>query len=388
MNDAKPKILFLDDEQHVLDGIKRKIRKDINRWDVHFVSDSLQAKEMILQGIFDVVVSDIRMPGIDGISLLKTVKQTSGINSPEFIILTGEGDTGLKRKALDLDAADLLNKPVQKEDLLARIKNALRLKQAKDEIHEKNKLLEEQLFQSQKMETIGMMASGVAHDFNNVLAAIITYLELAERKYGDESGIKKDILKIEKVAIHGKQITEQILKFITNKKMVREPVSLNKLIDDVLDVVRITIPRMIDLKKESRVQNIIINADYTQLFQMVMNLCINASKAMQGSGVISIALSQEKITEEIFFLGKAVKQGHYACIAVADNGPGMEAGLIRNLQEDPVSVKPSKSGSGLGLSIVARTVINHSGFFIIKSNKNKGTKFKLFLPLPTESEKL
>ncbi len=387
MNNAKPKILFLDDEQHVLDGIKRKIRKDINRWDVRFVSDSLQAKEMILQGIFDVVISDIRMPGIDGISLLKTVKQTSGINSPEFIILTGEGDTGLKRRALDLDAADLLNKPVQKEDLLARINNALRLKQAKDEVLKKNKLLEAQLFQSQKMETIGMMAAGAAHDFNNVLAAILTSLELAEIKYDADSAFIKDVKKIQKVAEHGKQITEQILKFVKKKKMAPEAVHLNKLIDEVVEVVRISVPGMIDIKWQNAGKNIVIQADYTQVFQMVMNLCLNASKAMQGSGVISIALSQEKITEEIFFLGKTVKQEQYACIAVADNGPGMDAGLIRNLQENPVSVKSSKSGTGLGLSIVARALINHFGFFRINSSKTKGTEFKLFLPLPTESEK-
>jgi len=387
MNNVKPKILFLDDEQHVLDGIKRKIRNELSKWDVQFLNDSLQAKELILQEIFDVVICDIRMPGLDGISLLKTIKQTSGINSPEFIVLTGEGDTGLKRRALDLDAADLLNKPVQKEDLLARINNVLRLKQAKDEVLKKNKLLEAQLFQSQKMETIGMLAAGAAHDFNNVLAAILTSLDVAEIKYDADSAIIKDIKKIQKVAEHGKQITEQILKFVKKKKMTLEAVYLNKLIDEVVEIVRISVPRMVDIIWQNTGNDIVIQADYTQVFQMVLNLCLNASKAIQGSGVISVVLSQEKNSQKIKFLGKEVKKGKYACIVVADNGPGMEAGLIRNLQENPVSVKPSKSGTGLGLSIVARTLINHSGFFLINSSKTKGTEFKLFLPQPTESEK-
>lgn len=384
MSTRKPNILFLDDEQHVLDGIKRKIRKEINLWHVSFMNDSLQAREKILKEKFDVVISDIRMPGLDGISLLKTVKQTSGLHSPEFIILTGADEKDLKRRALDLDAADMLNKPVEKEDLLARIKNAIRLKQAKDEILKKNKLLEEQLFQSQKMETIGMMASGAAHDFNNVLAAILTSLELAEIKYGADAALIQDIHKIQKMAEHGKHITEQILRFVKKKKIVKEAVALNQIVKEVLEVVRTTIPKMISVNWEKPAQDIVIQADYTQVFQMILNLCLNASKAMRGGGSLSIALYAEKIIEGTLFLGKKIKPGTYACIVVSDTGPGMDENLIRNLMENPVSVKPSASGTGLGLSIVTRMLINHSGFFKIDSSKTKGTAFKLFLPLPIE----
>ncbi len=384
MSETKPKILFIDDEQHILDGIKRKLHRELKIWEVSFFNDPIQAKKAILNEAYDVVISDVRMPGIDGISLLKDIKQAAGFNNPEFIILTGEGDADLKRRALDLDAADLLNKPVQKEELLARINNALRLKKAKDEILEKNKLLEAQLFQSQKMETIGMMAAGAAHDFNNVLAAIITSLELAEIKYGANSAVIQDVRKIQKVAQHGKQITAQILKFVKKKKIKYELVHLNHLIDEVIDVVRISIAKMVEIKWTDSEKDIIVQADYTQVFQMVLNLCLNASKAMQGSGTISLSLSQKEMNESYYFLGKEVEAGVYACITVSDNGPGMDEKLIRNLQDNPVSIKPSKSGTGLGLSIVARTLINHSGFFVIESAKTTGTEFNLYLPIPME----
>ena len=142
MTEEKTKILFLDDEKYVLNGIQRLIRNELKAWDVLFLTDSIQARDKILKEKFDVVVTDIRMPELDGLSLLREIKHVSGFNSPEFIIVTGLGDEDLKQKALNLDAADLMNKPIQKEELLARIRNAIRLKKSKDEVLEKNKLLE------------------------------------------------------------------------------------------------------------------------------------------------------------------------------------------------------------------------------------------------------
>ncbi|HID38706.1 MAG TPA: hypothetical protein EYP36_04235 [Calditrichaeota bacterium] len=152
------------------------------------------------------------------------------------------------------------------------------------------------------------------------------------------------------------------------------------MIDDVIELVQITLPKMVKIKWEKPIQKIIISANYTQVFQIIMNLCLNASKAMCGSGNLSVALFEEEISETNYFLGNEVNPGRFACIVVSDTGSGLDEERMRNLTENPISVQPSESGTGLGLSIVARMLMNHSGFFKINSIQTKGTAFKLFFP--------
>ncbi|MGI9456239.1 MAG: HD domain-containing phosphohydrolase [Aeoliella sp.] len=139
----KRRILFIDDEQNVLDSLKRLLWSQRDEWDLTFISSSLAAWNELQVTPYDVVVSDVRMPDLTGIQLLERMQRTDSTRDILVIMLTGETDRSLKRKALDLGATDLLNKPVGGEDLLARLRSALRLKSFQDELKAHNEQLEQ-----------------------------------------------------------------------------------------------------------------------------------------------------------------------------------------------------------------------------------------------------
>lgn len=138
----KKRILFVDDEPHVLDGLQRMLRPHQSQWQIEFVTSAAGALDALTRTSFDAVVSDITMPGKNGLELLQTIRCTDRTKDIPVIILTGLNEVGLKRRALDMGASDLLNKPVQPEDLVARIRSVLQLKTYQDELKDHNALLE------------------------------------------------------------------------------------------------------------------------------------------------------------------------------------------------------------------------------------------------------
>jgi response regulator RpfG family c-di-GMP phosphodiesterase len=138
----KRQVLFVDDEFSVLAGLRRMLHPLQNRWEMHFVHSADDALDLARAQAFDVIVSDVRMPLKDGFELLAELRGSARTQDIPVIMLTGTSDTGLKRRALDMGVTDLLNKPIAKEDLVARVQNALRLKSIQDELKDQNKLLE------------------------------------------------------------------------------------------------------------------------------------------------------------------------------------------------------------------------------------------------------
>ncbi|KAA3615618.1 MAG: response regulator [Calditrichaeota bacterium] len=375
LQNKKINILFVDDEQNILDGIKRLLRDKKDKWNLEFFTDAELAKEKIFESNYDIVVSDVKMPGINGLQLLEKVKLHLNEKSPEFIMITGVNDKELKHCALNLDATDLLNKPIQREDLLARLNNAIRLKSFKDEICTQNIMLEQQLIQSQKMEVIGLMTSGVAHDFNNILTVISNYNQLLEMLGQDNPAIKARTEKIQTASGHGQKIIQQILNFVKKKDTTFEKVSLNGLIAESVDLLKITLSKKIDINYSLPEDSLFIMADYTQVFQIIMNLCLNAAKAMNNDGRINISLLNNQIEPDL----STAKS--WTLLEVSDNGPGMDEEFMKRIINNMSSIKRSQEGTGLGLSIVQKIIKNHSGSLIISSNPGNGTTFKIFFPL-------
>jgi len=370
------KILFLDDERNVLDGIKRLLARQKNKWDLSFFTDPLIAREAILKDSYDVVVSDIEMPALNGLDLLKEIKEQQKEKSPEFIIFTGLQDSKLKQKALDLDATDLLTKPIQKEDLIARLNNAIRLKTSRDEIISQNTALEQQLIQSQKLELIGLLASGVAHDFNNVLTVIMNYSQLLQQSAHNNEKLIKQAESILKASQHGAKIIAQILNFVKNKECVYGQIELNSLVQESLQLLKVSLPKTLEFKFTPNKNELFINGDYTQIFQIIMNLSINAARAMNSRGLITIELALRNFDEQ------AVENKHntFVLLRVSDNGPGMEKEFIDYILSDITVIKRSKDGAGMGISIVKRIIANHKGSLQIESAPGTGTVFNIYLP--------
>jgi signal transduction histidine kinase len=365
----KAKIIFIDDDQNILDGIKRSLHNNREQWEISYMSDVNAACQSILHSDFDIVVSDIKMPAMTGLELLEKIKSELKEKRPEFIIITGIEDKELKRAALNLDATDLLNKPIQKEDLLARLNNAIRLKSFKDKICAQNELLEQQLIQSQKMEVVGLMTSGIAHDFNNILSVISNYSQLLKMLAKDNPNIEKRTEKIQEASGHGQKIIQQLLNFVKKKNTVFEKINLNTIINDSIELLKTTLSKKVSIQFYQPQNNHEIMADQTQIFQVIMNLCLNAAKAMDHEGNISIRLNKENsdLKETIV-------------LEIADNGPGIDTSIIKSLS----SIKTSEGGTGLGLTIVQRIIKNHSGKLNIKSEPGIGTTFTIIFPEPAD----
>lgn len=369
-------IAFVDDDKNILDGIVVLLEYESKNWKMTSFSNPLEAREEILKQRFDIVITDVSMPGLNGLELLKQSKEALKDDSPEFIVITGVDDRNLKKKALDNDAADLLNKPVQKDELVARIQNAIRMKEKNEQIKKQNELLESQLYQSQKMELIGLMTAGIAHDFNNILTVIVSYNQLLRLSDSENKKIKSTTDKIQKVSDHGIRLLKQILDFVKNKNRIVEKICLNTFIGDSINLLRASIKKKISIQYDICDEDIYICIDRTQLFQILMNIALNAAHAIgDHNGTIKIILNKSQ-------------NENFAVLTITDNGPGMDKKFKENLLNNIQSIKQSTNGSGLGLSIVQRLVNKYSGELTIHSKKGKGSEFGIHLPLINQRSRI
>jgi signal transduction histidine kinase len=367
-------IAFIDDDRNILDGILTLLEYESAEWNLFSYTDPLEARRYILSGNFDIVVTDVSMPGLNGLELLYQTKAFLKDEAPEFIIITGMEDHDLKKAALDLDATDLMTKPVSKDELIARIHNAIRFIQKNEKIKKQNEELENQLYQARKMELVGMMTAGLAHDFNNIMAVIVSYTQLLESTWKHNKNIAETTNKIQKISDHGIKMLRQILDFVKGNKRIVENICLNNFIQDSINLIRASITKKINIDYKIANENIYVTIESTQLFQILMNLVLNAAHAIgQRKGNITIILKTLE-TED----------GAYALLKLVDDGPGMDTDFRINLLKNIKAVKKSKDGTGLGLSIVQRLVNINNGMLSIESTKGVGSEFTVLLPRTKE----
>ncbi len=260
-----------------------------DEWELSFVNGADAAIELIHSNHFDVLISDIKMPGKTGIELLKELKNNEETKALPVIMLTGLNEADLKRKALELGAIDLLNKPVQFEELHARINSVLKIKQFQDELVQKNKLLEEQLYQKQKMEVIGNLASGAFHDINNILAIIGGYSQLIKV---NPNLVEKSMAQINESCKLASKLIQQVLEFAKSKKEMKSLLDIGVLVEEGAELLRHCIPKRIELKLGKPENLVKLQLNQTQISQLLMNLCLNAAHAITDKGEIQIKLSE------------------------------------------------------------------------------------------------
>lgn len=379
----RKRILFIDDEVNVLNALRRILRHQRDLWDMDFAEGVEEAVGRLSSKSYDLVLSDVMMPGKSGLDLLEMMQHDEQIGDVPVIILTGLQQTDLKRRALELGAVDLLNKPVQAEDLEARIRSVLRIKSYQDELREKNSLLEDQLVQARKMEMIGVLAAGAFHDINNVLAIISSYTQLAQL---DPNSLEDCVDKIDDSIELASEFIQQILAFSRPQKTeIRDVCDVPMIVSNSLKLVRRCVPKRVkvDWDPPSNIAQVVANP--TQLFQVILNLCVNASHAIDSGGTIVVSLSDVELTAaNANRVSPAVQPGDYVRLAVADSGCGMDETTITNLFNPFFTNKEEGSGSGLGMNIVHRIIDSHNGGIEVRSIPGDGTTFHIYLPAVVE----
>lgn len=243
--------------------------------------------------------------------------------------------------------------------------------------HEK---LQSQLTQAQKMESVGRLAGGVAHDFNNMLGVILGHADLALDGLPPSHRLHADILAIRKAAERSAELTRQLLAFARKQTISPKVLDLNETVDGMLKMLRRLIGEDIQLDWIPRPDAGLVRIDPSQIDQILANLSVNARDAISGTGRLVIETSQVSLDHEYCALHPGFVPGPYVLLAVSDNGCGMDAATQAHLFEPFFTTKEMGKGTGLGLATVFGIVRQNDGFINVYSEPGRGTTFKVYLP--------
>ncbi len=247
------------------------------------------------------------------------------------------------------------------------------------DITEKKKI-QEHLFQSQKMESIGMLAGGIAHDFNNILTAVIGYVATIRKDVGSNQKILSKLSIIENASRKASRLVSQLLGFARKSEFEIVTLNVNDMIADVAKLAE----RLLDKRIELRIQlgeNLpVVEGDFSKLEQVIMNLVVNARDAMPYGGTITVATSALETGSGTMDIPPYVRPGSYVALAVTDTGVGIPEAIQRKIFEPFFTTKERGKGTGLGLAMAYGIVNEHKGYLLVKSVVNAGTTFTILLP--------
>ncbi len=247
------------------------------------------------------------------------------------------------------------------------------------------KTLENQLRQAQKMEAVGQLAGGVAHDFNNILTAIIGYANLLLMKMPGEAAGRSYVEQILSSAERAGNLTRSLLTFSRKQIIELRPVNLNEVIRRVEKLLTRVIGEDIEFRTRLGGDELIILADSVQIEQVLMNLATNARDAMPNGGILQIETDVVELGEEFIRSHPYAKPGSYGLITVTDTGFGMDETIKRRIFEPFFTTKAMGKGTGLGLAMVYGIIKQHNGYIHVYSEPGRGATFKMYLPLSTSS---
>jgi signal transduction histidine kinase len=246
------------------------------------------------------------------------------------------------------------------------------------------KQMEEQLLQSQKMESLGTLAGGIAHDFNTLIGTIIGYSDIISNELDKKSNIREYLATISRVANRAKTLVKQIGDFSRPKTADSTLINAVTTIGNSMDFIKSILPATIHIKEEYPSQKLVIKANENQINQLIVNLCSNAGDFIKDSqGELKIIV--QKIEKIELGAVPGIPGGDYLKLSISDNGHGIEPDRLDRIFDPFYTTKEIGKGSGLGLSIVHSIVKNHNGYIFVDSELGKGTTFIIYLPLISES---
>ncbi len=260
-------------------------------------------------------------------------------------------------------------------ELAAALETAQRELVNRRRAEEERERLREQLLHSQKLEAIGTLAGGVAHDMNNVLAAVIGLAELMRE---DEVAHEEGLEQIVDVARRGTELTRNLLGFSRRGKYRKEHIELSSVVATVTHLLSRTLPKGIELASTNGARHA-IEGDSAQLGQALINLCINSADAMRGAGTLRIDVAERALAGEAA-RSLGLVDGRYVSLAVADSGCGMDRETRARMFEPFFTTKEQGRGTGLGLAMVYGTIVNHGGAVAVDSEPGRGTTITIHLP--------
>ena len=252
------------------------------------------------------------------------------------------------------------------------------------------KTLEQEVQQAQKMEALGVLAGGVAHDLNNVLAGIIGYTDIIRSKV--ELGETPPLEHVDVVlnsSMRATGIVRQILMFARRGEEKRMPVALRSVVRDAVELIRHTIPKSIDIKANLSGEKYMVVADANHVHQVVMNICTNAWHAMRETGgMMEVSLDVAEVRGEQIPDQYHATPGLYQKLRISDTGTGIPKEIIKKVFDPFFTTKDVGEGTGLGLAVVDKIIRSHNGFLVLESEMGKGTTFSMYFPVFNPNDSL
>ncbi|HEX8129656.1 MAG TPA: PAS domain S-box protein [Pyrinomonadaceae bacterium] len=241
------------------------------------------------------------------------------------------------------------------------------------------KKVESQLLRAQRMESIGTLAGGIAHDLNNILSPILMAVQMLQLKVEDDAAHQwLDILQAN--AERGADMVRQVLSFARGVEGERITLQPKHLVKEVVKILKDTLPKSIEIKFDVSSELWTISADATQIHQVLMNLCVNARDAMPHGGELFVRAENVTLDEDFARMHIEAKPGKFVMISVADTGEGMSPEVVGRIFEPFFTTKEIGKGTGLGLSTALTIVRSHNGFVNVYSEPGKGSQFSVYLP--------
>ncbi len=241
------------------------------------------------------------------------------------------------------------------------------------------KEIEQQLRQAQKLESLGTLASGVAHDFNNILAIILGHANFLERVAASPEKVTPHVQAITKASQRGAALVKQLLTFARKTDTKLEPVHVESLVGEIQKTVQETFPRTITFSASVPDSSPPVLGDATQLYQVLLNLCVNARDAMPSGGELCVSARRVAGSDVRRRFARA-QADEYVELCVRDSGIGMDEATLQKIFEPFFTTKGPGKGTGLGLAVVYGIIENHNGYVDVKSCPGKGTTFTVYLP--------
>ena len=327
----------------------------------------------------DIIFSDFSLPHFSTVRALEML-QKSNYDIP-FVVVSG---TMGEERAVDILKAGATDYVLKNH--LARLGPVVRRALRESAERAERRKLQEQFLQAQKMESIGQLAGGVAHDFNNILTVIQGHASMLRLRTSLPDEVRGSINQILLAAERATTLTRQLLTFSRKQTTQARVLDLNEVVANMTKMLKHILRADVTLSVNYGSRSFLVRADAGMMEQVLMNLAINARDAMPGGGKLIISTTDECIGPEYVQLNPQGSVGDFVCLAVTDTGEGIPPENLARIFEPFFTTKPIGQGTGLGLATVYGIVRQHNGWLTVYSELGKGTVFRIYLPAAKERE--
>jgi DNA-binding response OmpR family regulator len=362
---AHNSILLVDDEPDNLQPIVHFLEQ--SDYKIHISLTGKAALEILQHLVPDLIILDIILPDIDGYEICRQIKADPKLSDIPVLFMTSMTDVSDKVKGFDVGCQDYITKPIQFEELLARVKTHIRMRQ-----------MQKELFRFEKLQSLSVLAGGIAHDFNNILSIILGNVQLLKVNNENQSLIQST----EKAVMRAANLSKSLITFSKGGTPL-----LKK--GDILPVIKESLAFILDTSDttyaiDSEEDIPFLYFDKQQIGQAFNQMILNADQSMSHNGKILIKITQVEITQQKFALAK----GKYVRITITDKGYGINHENLTRIFDPYFSTQDrgTQKGMGLGLAIAHSIIAQHKGFIEVESVPRKGSHFHVHLPVTKDLE--